>query len=126
PERDGFRVAEARQAVDDGASRIAQGQKFRDLVESLARRVVASLAERRIREDRRVRGEAAVRSIASGARLHAEQAGVPAGDDQGYVGEERLFKLERCSVATRHFGFQKDRVDMTLEVVDADQRLPER
>src|SRR5439155_1584276 len=125
PEWDGLRVTEARQAVDDGPSRVAQRQEFRDLVESLARRVVASLAELSVRESRGSTGSLACLRASRAPRLHAKQAGVPARDYQGHAGKKGLLDLSRRR-ASGDFGFKKHGVDVTLEMVDADQRLPER
>ena len=58
-------------------------------------------------------------------RLHAKQAGVPARDHQGHAGKKGLLDLSRRR-ASGDFGFKKHGVDVTLEMVDADQRLPQR
>src|SRR5207249_793688 len=96
--RDRLRIARRRRPLDDGPARESEPEQLGDLVEGLPRGVVARLADERVGERGTGVGE----------------GGVAPGDDEGEEGVDRRIVGEERGV------------DVTLEVVDADERLSVR
>ena len=87
--------------LDRRAAGIRQAEQPADLVERLARGVVDRLAEEPVRE----------------VVAHLDEERVAARDDQGDEREDRLLALRLAGIE------QPGRVEVALEVVDADERL---
>ncbi len=97
-ERHAVGIAEGRQAVDERPAGVAEAEQLGNLVESLARRIVARTAQQPVR----------------GVLARFEQVRVAAADDQGEGGEyDRIAALP---------SFQNDRVNVPLNVIHGDQR----
>ncbi len=87
--------------LDRRAAGIGQAQEAADLVERLARRVVDRLAEEPVRQ----------------VVAHLDEKRVAAGHDQGDEGEDRRLAFRLAGIE------QPGRVQVSLEVIDADERL---
>src|ERR1700692_2256112 len=99
---DGGRVAVRRQRIDPRTARVAQAQQLGDFVESLAGRIVE--------------GGANVLVSKALALVPGEiEVGVTAGNDQGQ--RSAIAQVERFAVR------QQNGVNVTLQVVDGDERL---